>query len=71
MRADEDDKKLEGKEESKGDVEMKDETEEVKEPPQKQLVGAAAKAKMKEEQIKKDDEILYREHGVGLDTGNY
>lgn len=50
---------------------MKD--EEVKEDvnAEKQLVGAAAKAKMREEQMKKDDEVLYREHGIGLDTGNY
>lgn len=50
---------------------MKDEEvkEEVK--AEKQLVGAAAKAKMRDEEMKKDDEVLYREHGIGLDTGNY
>ena len=38
---------------------------------QPQLVGKAAKAAIKQDQIKKDDETLYRPHGQGLDTGAY
>lgn len=37
----------------------------------KRLVGAAAKAEMKRQAIKKHDQELYRPHGVGLDTGEY
>jgi ubiquitin carboxyl-terminal hydrolase 14 len=46
------------------DVEMKDETkkEETKEE-KPQLVGKAAKAAVKSERIKKEDEALYRPHG--------
>ncbi len=29
------------------------------------------KAAIKEKEVKISDEILYRQHGVGLDTGNY
>lgn len=35
------------------------------------LVGQAAKAALKAEQVKLHDEKLYREHGTGLDTGAY
>jgi ubiquitin carboxyl-terminal hydrolase 14 len=48
---------------------MKDANEEVKET--KKAVGAAAKAEAKLQALKKDDERLYRRHGMGLDTGNY
>lgn len=37
----------------------------------KRLVGAAAKAEMKRLAIIKHDKELYRQHGVGLDTGDY
>ena len=47
---------------------MKDE-EEKKEKPQ--LVGALAKAAKENQKIKEHDEILYRDHGLGLDAGNY
>lgn len=49
------------------DVEMKEESKENK----PKLVGAAAKLAMKQDQIKQDDEKLYRPHGQGLDTGAY
>jgi len=35
------------------------------------LVGDAAKAAIKLARLKKHDEILYRPHGQGLDTGAY
>lgn len=62
QREAEDNKNLKG-----GDVEMKDEEkkeEETKEEAEapKKLVGDAAKAAMKNEQIKKHDEDLYRPH---------
>ena len=34
-------------------------------------MGAAAKKKMQEEEDEKHDKRLYRQHGLGLDTGNY
>lgn len=37
----------------------------------KKIVGKAAKAAEKAFMLKKEDEKLYRKHGVGLDTGNY
>lgn len=37
----------------------------------KGLVGKAAKMKQKAEDDQKHDEILYRPHGTGLNTGNY
>ena len=47
--------------------------EEKKEVPkeEKQLVGAAAKAKRVMEEIKEHDTNLYRPFNSGLDTGNY
>jgi ubiquitin carboxyl-terminal hydrolase 14 len=63
QREEEDTKRLEGK-----DVEMKD--EESKE----ESKGAPAKfdkKSEKEKEIKISDEMLYRPHGMGLDTGHY
>jgi len=37
----------------------------------KKLVGDALKKAQKEEEEKRHDDILYRPHGTGLDTGNY
>lgn len=37
----------------------------------KRLVGKAAKQAQLEEEAKRHDEILYRPHGQGMDTGNY
>lgn len=74
LRAEEDEARLEGKrkEAEQYDKEMKGESEETKEErDQKKLVGAALKKQLKEEQHKKHDEVLYRPHGTGLDTGNY
>lgn len=45
--------------------------EETKDDNNQKLVGKAAKSMMKAERVKKEDEILYREHGQGLDTGDY
>jgi ubiquitin carboxyl-terminal hydrolase 14 len=72
----------EAKSDPKADVEMKETNAEVKEETAetvleykdkngKKLVGAAAKAAMKLAKLKKHDEILYRPHGQGLDTGAY
>lgn len=44
---------------------MKDETEEEKK------VGIQKKLADKEREIKVSDEMLYRPHGMGLDTGHY
>ena len=54
-----------------GDTEMQE--EEKKEVPreEKQLVGAAAKAKRVMEEIKEHDNLLYRPFNSGLDTGSY
>lgn len=56
-------------------AEAKEETHETifeyKDKNGKKLVGAAAKAAQKLAQLKKHDEILYRAHGQGLDTGAY
>ena len=62
LREEEDTKRLEGK-----DVEMKDEEskEESKEPVK------FDKTAQKEQEIKISDEMLYRPHGLGLDTGHY
>lgn len=49
---------------------MKDESEETKNE-EKRLIGDAAKAAAKQAQWDKHDEILWRPHGSGLDTGNY
>ncbi len=49
-----------------GDAVMKDEEEKTPAIP-----VTAAKIAQKEEEIKISDMELYREHGVGLDTGNY
>ena len=63
MREEEDNKKLEQKDD---DVEMKEETkEETKQP----LKMRKEEEKLKE--IKVSDEMLYRPHGLGLDTGHY
>ena len=76
MRAEEDAKALEGKtaeeEEKKGggDVQMKDE-EEKKGEEKPKLVGALAKAAKEKQRVKEHDENLYRDHGLGLDTGSY
>lgn len=48
---------------------MKEESKEVDVKPK--LVGQAAKAALKAEQVKLHDQKLYREHGTGLDTGAY
>ena len=48
---------------------MKDAEEEKQEV--KKIVGKAAKAAEKIYSLKKEDEKLYRQHGLGLDTGNY
>ena len=68
----------EQKKDPKADVEMaetKEETHETifeyKDKNGKKLVGAAAKAAQRLAQLKKHDEILYRPHGQGLDTGAY
>lgn len=67
--------RLEGK---KKDAEQSDkmmkgqidaETQEQKEA--KKVVGKAAKAQEKADEDKKHDEVLYRPHGQGRDTGNY
>lgn len=50
---------------------MKEEKEEEKKDEPKKLVGAMAKAAAEREKVKKHDEELYRDHGLGLDTGNY
>jgi ubiquitin carboxyl-terminal hydrolase 14 len=49
--------------------ESKAQTEEEKE--EKRLVGKALKKAQQEEELKRHDEVLYRQHGLGLDTGNY
>lgn len=68
----------EKKNDPKADVvmaETKEETHETifeyKDKNGKKLVGAAAKAAQRLAQLKKHDEILYRPHGQGLDTGAY
>lgn len=61
LRQEEDTKRLEGK-----DVEMKD--EESKEESKTMKVD---KAIQKEKEIKISDEMLYRPHGMGLDTGHF
>ena len=61
LREEEDTKML-----NKEDVEMKDSKEETK--------GDITKPKKREvswEEIKAADDILYRPHGLGLDTGHY
>ena len=37
----------------------------------KKIVGKAARAAEKAAMLKKEDEVCYRQHGLGLDTGNY
>lgn len=61
QREEEDNKRLEGK-----DVEMKDE-----ESKEEQKVAKFDKKAEKEKEIKISDEMLYRPHGLGLDTGHY
>jgi len=76
QREEEDNRALTNKD-APGDVEMKDlsqpeaveETKTAEEKPR--LVGKAAKAASKAEQVKKEDAALYRKHGQGLDTGSY
>jgi len=60
-------------EEKKGDEPMVEEekVEAFYDHTGKRLTGAAAKAEMKKQNIIKHDKKLYREHGVGLDTGDY
>lgn len=60
MREEEDKVRLAG-----GDVEMKDESEESK------VNKKINKQEEREKEEKLQDENLYREHGLGLDTGNY
>jgi ubiquitin carboxyl-terminal hydrolase 14 len=62
VREEEDSKRLQGQ-----DVEMKDESKEEEE----KVAAVQAKAAVKEKEIKVSDEMLYRPHGLGLDTGNY
>lgn len=64
IREEEDARRLQGLE----DAEMKDES---KEEEKKQAVGKQLKDLKKEEEAKINDQILYRPHGQGLDTGNY
>jgi len=64
QREEEDNRNLTNKDQ---DVEMKEESKEEK----PKLTGVAAKLAFKQDQIKLDDEKLYRPHGQGLDTGNY
>ena len=49
---------------------MKDE-EEKKGGEKPKLVGALAKAAKEKQRVKEHDENLYRDHGLGLDTGSY
>lgn len=60
LREEEDARRLQGE-----DVVMKDDQEEEKGP------QPVAKKQQQVFQQKIDDEILYRPHGMGLDTGNY
>ena len=46
-------------------------TEGAEEREAKKVVGKAAKAAEKELEDRKHDEVLYRPHGQGRDTGNY
>lgn len=49
-------------------MEMKDENKEE----EKETVAVIEKRKdEKEKELKRQDEQLYRPHGLGLDTGNY
>lgn len=64
QREEEDNRILQGKE--KEDVVMKADDEE-----EEKVQKPVDKAALKEKEIKVSDEILYRQHGLGLDTGNY
>jgi ubiquitin carboxyl-terminal hydrolase 14 len=61
QREEEDNRRLQGQ-----DVEMKAEDEE-----EEKVQKPVSKAAAKEKEIKVSDEMLYRQHGLGLDTGNY
>ena len=54
---------------------MKDETVQGAKPKkdeeEEKIVKPVSKAAQKEQEIKVSDEMLYRQHGLGLDTGNY
>ncbi len=67
IREEEDAKRLSGKD----DVEMKDASakDDLKE--EQKVTKAVDKNKLKEEEIKVSDEMLYRPHGQGLDAGHY
>ena len=67
----EEEKKNEGGAAAGGDVEMQEESKEEMKRDEKQLVGAAAKAKRVMEEIKEHDNLLYRPFNSGLDTGCY
>ena len=75
LRAEEDDLKLQGKikQSEVYDKEMKGEkdAENDEEKEKKRLVGEALKKQEKLDEDKKHDQVLYRPHGQGLDTGNY
>ena len=64
LREEEDNKRLEKKDDD-GDVQMKEESKEE----QKNL--KIRKEEEKQKEIKISDEMLYRPHGLGLDTGHY
>lgn len=53
------------------DVEMKDETETEEQKRSTAHSRAMEQAKKKNEEVKRADEELYRDHGFGLTTGNY
>jgi len=72
LREEEDRKRLEGIAQAEEASKPKDRQEtQDEERDRKRLVGAAAKKQMQLEEDKLHDEVLYRPHGVGLDTGNY
>ena len=75
QRTIEDEARLEGKKKAadESDKMMKGEvvTETQEQKEANKIVGKAAKAAEKFEEEKKHDEILYRPHGHGRDTGNY
>ena len=71
LREEEDNKILEGKKANQNaDVEMKDE-ESKEESKEQQTQKRTTKEELKEHEIKMSDEVLYRPHGQGLDTGHY
>lgn len=74
-RSEEDRVRLEGKQkdslENDKQVSGESEAQTDEEKEAKKIVGKAAKLKEAEEESKRHDEILYRPHGQGADTGNY